>query len=90
MPIKPILRDEVNFNHWMCDIAGPLFPNQNKAYNYCFVACDSKTRWPAAFALRSVNAQTICDCLLKLCSLFVVSQFVSLDNAAYNSAKRRR
>ena len=87
VPIKPIPRDEVNFNHWMCDIAGPLFPNQNKLYNYCFVACDSKTRWPVAFALRSVNAQTICECLVKIWSVFGVSQFVSLDNAAYNSAK---
>jgi hypothetical protein len=87
VPIKSIPRDEISFNHWMCDVAGPFWPNQSKAYNYCFVACDSKTRWPAAFALRSVNAQTICECLLKLWSVFGVSQFVSMDNATYNTAK---
>ena len=87
VPIKPIERDDVSFNHWMCDFAGPFWPNQNKSHNYCFVACDSKTRWPAAFALRTVNAQTICDCLLKLWSVFGVSQFVSFDNATYNTSK---
>jgi hypothetical protein len=30
---------------WMCDTTGPLWPNQTKAYNYCFVACDSNTRY---------------------------------------------
>jgi hypothetical protein len=87
VPTKPIPRDDTSFNHWMCDVTGPFWPNQTKAYNYCFVACDSKTRWPAAFALRTVNAQTICECLLKLWSVFGVSQFVSMDNAAYNTAK---
>jgi hypothetical protein len=62
--IKAIPRDEVNFGHWFIDVCGPLSPNQSNksSYNYFLVACDSKTRWPAAFALRSVNAQTICDC----------------------------
>ena len=87
VPIKSIERSNVAFNHWFVDIAGPLFPNQKVEYNYCFVACDNNTRWPVAFALRSVNSKSIVECLLKVWSTFGVSQFISMDNAAYNTSK---
>lgn len=87
VPIKSIERSSIAFNHWWIDVAGPLFPNQKVEFNYCMVACDNNTRWPAAFALRSVNAKSICDCLLKLWSIFGVSNFVTMDNAAYNTSK---
>ena len=80
MPIKSIERSYV-------DNAGPLFPSQKVEYNYCFVGCDNKTRWPVAFALRSVNSTSIVECLLKMWSTIGVSQFVSMDNAAYNTSK---
>jgi hypothetical protein len=89
-PIVPIPRAEKSFNHWFCDVLGPLFPNVKVEYNYCFVACDSYTRWPAAFPLRAVTAKGICECLLKLWSTFGVSQFVSLDNASCNTAQLTR
>jgi hypothetical protein len=50
-------------------------------------ACCDNTRWPVAFALRSVTAKNICDCLMKVWMTFGVSQFVSMDNAAYNTSK---
>ena len=87
VPIKSIERNDEAFNHWWIDVAGPLFPNQKVEYNYFLVACDNQTRWPAAFCLRSVTAKSICDCLIKLWSMFGVSQFVSMDNAAYNTAQ---
>ena len=87
VPIKSIERSNVAFNHWFVDIAGPLFPNQKVEYNYCFVACDNNTRWPVAFALRPVTSKSIVECLLKMWSIFGVSQFVSMDNAAYNTSK---
>ena len=86
VPIKSIERDDEAFNHWWIDVAGPLFPNQKVEYNYFLVACDNQTRFPAAFCLKSVTAKSICDCLIKLWSVFGVSQFVSMDNAAYNTA----
>jgi len=85
--IRSIERSSRAFLHWWCDIAGLLFPNQKVDYNYCFVACDNNTHWPVAFALRSVTAKNICDCLMKLWMTFGVSQFVSLENAAYNTSK---
>ena len=41
VPIKNVERGSTPFNHWWCDVAGPLFPNQRVEYNYCFVACDA-------------------------------------------------
>ena len=40
-----------------------------------------------AFALRSVTAKNRCACLMELWMTFGVSQFESLDNAAYNTSK---
>jgi Integrase zinc binding domain len=85
--IKGIERSNVAFNHWFVDIAGPLFPNQKVKYHYCFVACDNNTRWPVAFALRSVNSKSIVEYLFKMWSTFGMSQFVSMDNAAYSTSK---
>jgi hypothetical protein len=90
VPITPIERDVRSFNHWFCDVLGPLFPNQKVDYNYCFVACDSHTRWPSAYPLRAVTAKNICDCLLKLWTTFGVSQFVTLDNASSHTAQLTR
>ena len=87
VPIKNVDRGATPFNHWWCDVAGPLFPNQRVEYNYCFVACDGFSRWPIAMPLRSVNAKSICDCLMKIWMTFGISQFVSMDNASYNTAK---
>ena len=85
VPIKSVERGATPFNHW-CDVAGPLFPNQRVEYNYCFVACAAYSRWPNAIALLSVNARTICDCLMKIWMTFGVSQFVTMYNATYNMA----
>jgi hypothetical protein len=90
VPITPIERDVRSFNHWSCDVLGPLFPNQKVEYNYCFVACDSHTRWPSAYRLRAVTAKSICNCLLKLWTTFGVSQFVTLDNASSHTAQLTR
>jgi hypothetical protein len=49
VPITPIPRDQRSFNHWFVDVLGPLFANQKVDYNNCFVACDSKTRFPVAY-----------------------------------------
>jgi hypothetical protein len=32
-PIRSIERSNRAFQHWWCDIAGPLFPNQKVEYN---------------------------------------------------------
>jgi len=48
------------------DILGPLFPSQKVEYQYALVLCDSCSRYPVAFALRSVTDKSVCNALLRL------------------------
>ena len=66
VPISPIPRDDTVFQCWVMDCLGPLFPNQKVAYNYCLVLCDSCSRYPVAFPLRSLTAKSVCNALLQL------------------------
>jgi hypothetical protein len=88
VPIKSIERSEIPFNHLFCDACGPIGDTtKSGVYQYFFVACDNLTRYPCAFALKKITAQTVCDCLLKIWSIFGISQFISLDNAAVHRKK---
>ena len=49
-PIRSMGRSSHAFQHWWCDIAGRLFPNQK--VDYLLFCC---LRWPMAFASRSVT-----------------------------------
>lgn len=89
-PVTPIQRNEKSFNHWHIDAMGPIHGSAKADVNFCLVCVDSNTRFPMAFALRSLTARNIADCLLKLWSLFGVSQFVTMDNASCNTAKLTR
>lgn len=88
VPIKNIERSEIPFNHLFCDACGPIGDtNKTGVYRYFFVTCDNLTRYPCAFALKKITAQTVCDCLLKVWSIFGVAQFISLDNAMVHRGK---
>ena len=74
VPIKSIERSEIPFNHLFCDACGPIGDTtKSGVYQYFFVACDNLTRYPCAFALKKITAQTVCDCLLKIWSIFGIS-----------------
>ena len=45
---------------------------------------DSMSRFPVAYALRSVTARSICDCLLNCWSWLGVPSTITCDNASYN------
>jgi len=66
VPISPIPRDDTVFSCWVMDCLGPLFPNQKVAFNYCLVLCNSCSRYPVAFPLRSLTAKSVCNALLQL------------------------
>ena len=83
VPIQPIPRAEVPFSHWFMDVGGPL-SSEKLQYNYFLVMCDSCTRFPVAFALRSVTSKSICDCLLSLFQFVGTPTWISCDNASYN------
>jgi len=83
VPIKPIPRAETPFSHWFMDIGGPL-SSEKLQYNYFLVLCDSYSRFPMAYALRTVTSKTIADCLLSLWQIVGCPSWVSCDNATYN------
>ena len=78
VPITPIPRAERAFAHWFMDCAGPLF-NQKVDFNYALILVDSATRWPAAYALRSLTAKNVCDAILQLWQFTGCGNEVSSD-----------
>ena len=89
VPIKPIPRPEVPFEHWFFDVGGPL-SSENFQYNYFVVFCDSMSRYPVAYALRTVTSKSIVDCILNLCQTFGCPSYLSCDNASYNTSDLTR
>jgi len=86
VPITPIPRAEAPFNHWFMDCLGPIV-NYPCEYNYCLVLCDSATRWPAAFPLRSLTAKHVCEALLQLWMITGIPATISSDNATNFTSK---
>jgi len=81
VPITAIARNEVPFSHLWWDCIGPLFdPMEAKGrYNYCLVICDSATRYPFAFPLRSLTAAATCDALMQVFMIFGTASVISGD-----------
>ena len=86
VPIQPIPRADIPFSHWFMDCLGPI-SSEKLEYNYCLVMVDSSTRYPAAFALRSLTAKNICDCLMQVFMYFGMATYVTSDNASNFSSK---
>ena len=64
-PLNPLPVIKESFNRISMDVFGPL--NRTKTNNkYIFVLMDYATKWPEAFALRNVTAETIVNCLTEV------------------------
>jgi hypothetical protein len=85
VPIKPIPRAEVPFSHWFMDVGGPL-SSEKLSYNYFLVLCCSMSRYPMAFALRTVTSTSIVNSLISVFQLFGCASYISCDNATCNAA----
>lgn len=83
VPIQPIPRADEPFTHLFFDVGGPL-SSEKLPYNYFLVVCDSCSRFPVAYALRSVNSRTIADCLISLWQFVGTPSWITCDNASYN------
>ena len=63
------------------DVFGPL--NRTKAGNkYILVLMDYATKWPEAFALRNVTAETIVNTLIEVTARIGVPQELLTDNGS--------
>jgi len=85
VPISAIPRAENAFTHWFMDIGGPL-SSENMQYPYVLIMVDSMSRYAVGYALRTVTARSICDCLLNCWSWLGVPSTVTCDNASYNAS----
>jgi len=65
--MSPIPRDDdAVFDCWVMDILGPICPSQKLEYQYALILCDSYSRYPVAFSLRSITSKNVCNALLQL------------------------
>ena len=89
VPITPVPRADTPFSHCFMDCMGPMF-NHKVEYNYCLVVCDSATRWPAAFPLKSLSAKCMCEALVQLWSFTGLPRFCTSDNGSNFTSKMTR
>ena len=75
----PVIKEP--FTRIAMDVFGPL--NRTKAGNkYILVLMDYATKWPEAFALRNVTAETIVNCLIEVTARIGVPQELLTDNGS--------
>ena len=58
---------------------GPLFSSQNVEFNYALVLCDSNTRYPFAYPLRSLSAKNVCNALLQVFQMTAIPSTIRSD-----------
>ena len=67
VPLVPLPVMKEPFERIAMDIVGPL-PRSKKGNQYILVVCDYATRYPEAFPLRSISAETVAEHLMQLFS----------------------
>jgi transposase InsO family protein len=58
--------------------AGPLF-NHKVEFNYALILVDCATRWPAAYAFKSLTARNVCNAILQRWQFTACGNGVSSD-----------
>jgi len=79
VPISPIPINDSIFECWTMDLVGPICPSQKIEYQYALVLCDSCSRYPVAFALRSITAKSVCNALLQLFQVTGIPSVIKSD-----------
>ena len=80
-PLNPLPVIKEPFTRIAMDVFGSL--NRTKAGNkYILVLMDYATKWPEAFALRNVTAETIVNCLIEVTARIEVPQELLTDNGS--------
>lgn len=68
-PLQPIVSVGMPFEHLIIDSVGPLPPSKSGC-NYLFTVMCQATRYPAAYALRTITTKSVVKCLSQFISIF--------------------
>ena len=82
IPIKPVTRADVAFQHVNVDIIGPLSPKSSRGHEYVLCLIDSCTRWPEAVPLKTLTAKETCDALLSMFCRIGCPRTITTDNGS--------
>ena len=82
VPISPIPRAELPFQHITMDCIGHSDPPSSKGHKYCLCIVDSCTRWPAMYPLKSLDAREMCDAIIYLFMHTGIATVITSDNGS--------
>ena len=80
-PMVPMPVLDESFSRIAMDIVGPL-PRSSQGNRYILVVCDYATRYPEAFALKSIDAETVADSLIRLFSRIGIPKEILTDQGS--------
>ena len=82
VPITPMPRAELPFQHITMDCIEPIDPPSSKSHKYCLCIVDSCTRWPAVYPLKRLDAGEVCDAIIYLFKHTGIAIVISSDNSS--------
>ena len=85
-PMVPLPVMEEPFQRIVMDVAGPL-PRSRSGNRYILVVCDYATRYPEAFALKSVDAENVAEALMTMFSRVGVPKEILTDRGTNFTSK---
>src|SRR5207244_5792236 len=81
VPITPVIRADVAFDHVYVDLIGPLQPASSKNHKYILCLVDSCTRWSEAIPLKTLTAVETADALISIFTRIGIPRILVSDNA---------
>ena len=80
-PLNPIPVLDPPFSRILIDVVGPL-PRTSSGNRYLFTLMDLSTRYPEAFPIKEISADTIADHLIKYFSNFGICKEIQSDQGS--------
>ena len=74
------------FSHLSVDLVGPLQPPSSRGHKYVMMVVDQATRYGNAMPLRCIDAETVDQALMEICSRVGFPQVLTTDNGTQFTA----